>query len=478
MAQAELAINLPRVMVHDDALRLVEVLKNASLRGRLVQNMAIERVGEEEGYVLRVSLEEVGSQVWDMHFLRRWSQDGDLVLAGNRALIFPDRYNNRFAILDKQKFVSLLLRSSVYAKVYEGDDVLDGEVILHRVRRFSFVRSLRLGKSRDFHGYRHEYVLDLSNGQRELISYRQALRVLEKGYAGTAPKGAQIIERLNEIKEIRVLPLKPNKSQQAKRFGMELVYANPVKLSSQHYRLQLREQRGALLGAFNNYFNLEIMLPSAILPEEISVVEKVGFLRKVRVVRHPDYPDLLVLSARISTDFLTANPHVQVNGNTVQFVFTQLQDLTVFDAKALAEAEQQRKQQLITGKKLSPEDIRDQKRYQQHMQTAISQLNRALSIPVGLKRFQLEASSLLNFVEASKNVNNEIELISILKERDRLIASLTYRLADFAEEFLNSGLGNPNSIVPLLRQVEPFAITPELQQRFQSLIDNSQSPRL
>ena len=478
MVRSQQLGSLPRRMLRDTALRMSGLLENASFRGRLVHGIAIEGSGRQEGYVLRVLLEQTGSQLWDMHTLRRWSQNGDLVLSGNRALIFPQLESNRFDVLDKNRFVSLVLRSSVYAKVYEGEDVLAGEVVLFGLRSFNLVEVLRLEKSYDVHGYRHQYVLELSNGNRELVSYRQAYNILSSSGLGETRSAQNVVHEVNRLENMRALPVTPQLGKRVSQFGLELQYAEPVKLSPQHYRFQVRERRGILLDALNTSFFLEIVLPNVSARRKIGSIRRLGFLENLKVEKHPDSPNRLLLVARLDPQFFTTPPYVQIRGNTVRFVFTQLEDLTVFDPQVLEEAEKFRKQQKVFRTEPSLEAFRDNQRYSEHMRTGLGQIDEA-SAKIGVLRFDLELSALLNFLEAARFSSNDLELATALEQRDRLIATLPQRLANFAEEAIASGVIELVKIQQLLFRAEAIAPTPDLRERIRDLINRSLgAPRL
>ena len=78
----------PQFTSRENAIRLADVLDKGLYRGSQITSVFVKNQGEEE-YYLQAILDEGSSRRWTLDSIHDWVKKDYLLLAGNRALIFP-----------------------------------------------------------------------------------------------------------------------------------------------------------------------------------------------------------------------------------------------------------------------------------------------------------------------------------------------------------------------------------------------------
>lgn len=420
----------PRYADKDTALEVAKVLDKAVYRSNLVSSTFIQSVGKDQ-YVIKVVLDNGAEQDWDMNQIRMWTKDDSLTLQKNRALLFPHDRTNNFVVLDKNLFTQRALRTRVLVREYPESDVMAGTAIRYSVYQFNLVDLLNLNPGTDEEGYKHRYVFDLENGQREMVSYLDAYKLLAQNdlIEDATKANGPVMRTPYQLRAIN--PRELEIINGAGRFGLELVFDRPLQLESGHFPFALYERgKSGAPATVESPFLIEFTAPNAILPSQVTQIPTLEFLRNVAAVSDDKHQNRVLVQAKISPDVLTQPPEIDVKGQSVIITFTKLQDQSVFDRKALLEADLRRRQDKLLSGSLSADEIQRRNSYRQMMETGLGQVDKARVRKAFQEKFDLLMSSLSNFSDAAVNASNDRDLEDALKERNSVLAKLPAMVID------------------------------------------------
>jgi hypothetical protein len=435
LAWGSLAAAAPRYADKDTALELAQALDKGVLRNALISSTFIQSVGHDQ-FVVKVVLDNGAEQDWDMHQIRAWSRDESLTLRKNHALLFPREQTSAFVVLDKNAFTQKALRAKVYAKTYDETDVLAGQTIKYAVYQFNLVDLLGVAPGTDARGYRQHYLFDLENGQRELLSFLDAYLLLAQNGLIEDPAQEPVMR-----KPYRLTAIQPHALQTVNgtgRFGMELVFDRPLQLDAGAFPFQFYERAVAGKGPHDPAFVIEFTAPNAVLPEDVTPIPNLEFLQGIHAVADQRYQNRVLVRANLNPEVMTAAPEVEVKGPSVLVTFTKVQDQSVFDRKALLEAELRRRQDKLLGGSLTAEEIARRNAYRQKMDTGTGQVDKARTRPTYQERLDLLVSSLANFNDAAVSASSDRDLEEALRQRNLVMVKLPELVTDYATEALKS----------------------------------------
>ena len=428
----------PRYADKDTALELAQALDKGVFRNALVSSTFIQSVSRDQ-FVVKVVLDNGVEQDWDMHQIRAWSRDESLALRKNRALLFPKEATNAFVVLDKNQFAQKALRAKVYAKLYNESDVLAGQTIKYAVYQFNLVDLLHIAGGTDEQGYRQHYLFDLENGQREVLSALDAYYLMLRGGLIDDAAAAEPVMR----KPYQLTAIQPRELQVVNgigRFGMELVFDRPIQLDPGAFPFQLYERAipGPGKGPRDPAFVIEFTAPNAVLAGEVTPVANLEFLQAVQAMTDQRYQNRVLVRASLNPEVMSAPPEIEVKGPSVVVTFTKQLDQSVFDRKALLEAELRRRQDKMLSGSLTQEEISRRNAYRQLMETGTGQIDRARTRPTYQERIDLLIASLANFRDAAGSAANDRDLEEALKQRNSVMVRLPNLVIDYATEALKA----------------------------------------
>lgn len=446
----------PRFTNKDTALELAKVLDKGVFRGKLISATFVQSpdVGD---YQVKVVLDDGTELNWNIDQIRLWSQDDSITLSKNRVLVFPSLETNEFGILDKNEFTRKALRARVYAKHYSGSDVLAGQAIDFAVLRFNLVPLLRLKSSRDEMGYLHHYVLDFETGQREFLSYLDAWRTLNRNGLLEQPGSEPVMHETYRLQGLRTVPLQRIVENGTGTFAVEMQFDRPVELRPEHFPFRLYERRLGKGSPLDNDIVLEVTAPNAILPKDVAGIDALEYLNEIRAVPDGRNQNRVLLQAMIAPEVLTQPPDVAVKGRTVSVVFTKVEDQSVFDRKALHEAELRRKQERLLAPSLTPAEAEQRRLYRQHMETGLGQLDKARAQADPVQRYEQLLASLANFREAAIQASSDQQLQEALRQRNNLVERVPGLILQLADEVLATGGGDRARVLALVRAAGQLA---------------------
>ena len=454
----------PRFTNKDTALELAKVLDKGVFRGKLISSTFVQSpdVGD---YLIKVVLDDGTELNWNIDQIRLWSQDDSITLQKNRVLVFPSLETNEFGILDKNEFTRMALRARVYAKHYSGSDVLAGQVIHFALHRFNLVDLLNLKPSRDEMGYQHRYVLDYETGERDFLSYLDAWRTLNRHGLMEAPAGEPVMHSTYRLQSLRAVPLQRIVENGTGRFAVEMQFDRPVELRPGHFPFRLYERKpGKGSTPLDNNLVLEVTAPNAILPTEINRFDALEYLNEIRAVPDGAHQNRVLLQAMIAPEVLTQPPEVEVKGRNVAVIFTKVEDQSVFDRKALHQAELRRKQERLLAPTLSPTEVEQRRLYRQHMETGLGQLDKGRAQSDLAARYEQLLASLANFREAAIQASSDLELEEALRQRNNLVERLPGLILELAEQVASGGAGDRGRVLALVRAARQLTPEPGVMQ--------------
>jgi hypothetical protein len=439
LAWGTIASAAPRFADKDTALELAQALDKGVIRNALITSTFIQSVGRDQ-FVVKVVLDNGAEQDWDMHQIRDWSRDESLVLRKNRALLFPKEQTNAFVVLDKNAFATKALHAKVYAKTYDDTDVLAGQTIKYAIYQFNLVDLLNLAPGTDARGYKQHYLFDLENGQRELLTYLDAYNVMERnGLIDDAASAEPVMRRPYQLTAIQ--PRELQMVNGTGTFGMDFVFDRPIELSAGDFPFQLYERamtQGSGRGPRDPAFVIEFTAPNAILPTEVTPISNLEFLQSIQAVADQRYQNRVLVRANLDPEVMNTPPEIEVKGQTVLVTFTKVQDQSVFDRKALMEAELRRRQDRMLSGSLTQDEIVRRNTYRQLMDTGLGQVDRARNRPTFQERVDLLVASLSNFNDAAVSASNDNDLEEAMRQRNAVMVKLPEVAMNYASEALKS----------------------------------------
>ena len=446
----------PRFTNKDTALELAKVLDKGVFRGKLISATFVQSpdVGD---YQVKVVLDDGTELNWNIDQIRLWSQDDSITLSKNRVLVFPSLETNEFGILDKNEFTRKALRARIYAKYYSGSDVLAGQVIDFAVLRFNLMHLLNLKSSRDEMGYLHHYVLDFETGQREFLSYLDAWRTLNRNGLLEQPGSEPVMHETYRLQGLRTVPLQRIVENGTGTFAVEMQFDRPVELRPEHFPFRLYERKLGKGSPLDNDIVLEVTAPNAILPKDVTGIDALEYLNEIRAVPDGRNQNRVLLQAMLAPEVLTQPPDVAVKGRTVSVVFTKVEDQSVFDRKALHEAELRRKQEKLLAPSLTPAEAEQRRLYRQHMETGLGQLDKARAQADPVQRYEQLLASLANFREAAIQASSDQQLQEALRQRNNLVERVPGLILQLADEGLATGGGDRARVLALVRAAGQLA---------------------
>lgn len=446
-------LGAPRFADRDLALRLAKVLDKGVFENKLISSTFIRKIGADK-YVVKIVLDNGSEQEWEMDQLREWTRNETLVLRKNKALIFPTKENNEFSVFDKNEFVQHALRSNVYVKLHHPPDILAGQTISFQIYRFNLVKLLNVSATRDRNGYPHQYVLDLQNGQREYLSYREAQAVVHRGALIDAAGGNSVVERTPyRLRSIHKRKLTKLSDGGKAEFGIDLIFNRPVELADVHFPFQLYEKssRAGSRGFSEFDFVFEVTVPNAVLGRRVNRIGSLEYLRDIHAVSDPVHPRRVLVRAAINPVVFTSPPDIVVSENSVMITFSKVIDQSVLDRKSIQSEETRRRQARLLADTVTDEEIRRVNEYLLAMETGRDQLRNARHASQFGEAFEDYLAAMTNFTAAAANASTDRELQDSMRQRNALLVNIPLMVLEHAEMAVKlSPIPDPDGLTRLI----------------------------
>jgi hypothetical protein len=285
-------------------------------------------------------------------------------------------------------------------------------------------------------------VLDLENGQRDLLSYLDAYNTFSSdGLVVDAASVSPIIRAPYRIQEIKPMRLKPLGPSGTGKFGVELTFDRPLDLQPGHFPFRFFENgngRKSRSGA-RPKFMVEVTAPNAVMGREIAPIDTLEFLRQVHVIPDRHNPVRVLMRATVSPEVMNFPPEVEVVGSTVRISFIKVIDQSVFDRQALAQKELRIRQDRLLHRTLSPEEIEMRKSYNERMESGNNQLHTARRAKAFQDRYAAFQQAMEHFQVAASHATNDLALDDALRARNSVMVKLPVLVVDHVRKLLKSG---------------------------------------
>jgi len=437
----------------DNALKLAAALDKGVYQRKLITSTFVKSVSTDK-YFIKAVLENGAEFDWDINKIRALAREGKVMLRNNQALIFPDQSENKFVVLDKNLFSQRALRSKVYVKLHPESDVLVGRRIAFGIHQFNLAKLLGTQNTHDDHGYRHEYIIDLENGQREKLSLLDAFHVLERGALLSEPGMEPVMRAPYRLTEMRVYGLQETGQLGVGQFGVEMVFDRPIELNNNHFPYRFYEN-GDIEGRSTGRekFVVEVTLPNAELIGRIRHIQILEYLHNIRVVPDPIHAKRVLMRANIAPEVMTLPPRIDVRDSSVFVSFAKVVDLTVADERSISERDLLTRQEKMLNRQPSPEELQRRQTYREQMAegTRQEELSRKEETVEG--RIDKLIAAIESYSIAAENASSDHQLQEALSSRNALNVRVPSMIVAHARKSLAKKQGNTEQLRMLLQKV-------------------------
>ena len=438
VAWAGLVVAAPRYTDKDNALKLSDTLDKGIYQNQLITSTFIQSAGKGR-YFIKVILDNGAQQNWDLIQIHALSKNESIVLKNNRALIFPDENLNEFVPMDKNLFSEQALTSRVYVKYYPPSDVLAGQKINFGLHRFNLVDLLSPRKRYDDQGYRYHYILDLENGQREILSFLGAYQTLEKkGLIQDPSLISPVMRSPYRLQSIKKHELLKEGNTGIGHFSVEMIFDRPVELEPGHYPFKFFERggRGRLHKNGGSNFVVEITAPNAEMLTRIPTIETLEFLHNIRAVKDPINQKRILLQANLNPEVMGSPPMIVVSGNSVSVAFTKVVDQSVFNQKEIEENDYRMRQERLLSRNLSTAEVEKRQTYRGHMKKGEEFRYQAHDLDSFRDKIETLRKALNEFKQAAQYSSSDRELRDSLRERNNLNVNIPAMTVNYVRKAL------------------------------------------
>jgi len=339
-------------------------------------------------------------------------------------------------VLDKNLFAQRALQSKIYIKLHPESDVLAGQEIAFGVHRFNLAGLLGIHSTRDDHGYTHQYVLDLENGQRELLSLLDAYNVLDRNALRSDAANMEVMRAPYRLREIRTHGLTETGQLGVGQFGVEMVFDRPVRLESGNFPYRFFEN-GNGERSEDGKFVVEVTLPNAELAGRIRSIKILEYLHDIRAVTDPTYSKRLLMRANISPDVLTLPPRVDVQNSSVLISFAKVVDLTARDRKSLEERDLLTRQEKLLNRTPSQEEMLRRQTYSEQMAEGERLENQSRKAAMFQMRIDQLIAAMESYKIAAENASTDLQLKQALHKRNVLVVRVPKIAIEYARKSLS-----------------------------------------
>ena len=414
----------PEYTSRENALQLAELLDKGSFRNFRISSVFVKNKTDTE-FFLQAILDDGSSQEWRMDQIHEWTLTDQLVLTGNRVLVFPSAESTEFGVLDKNEFYRTVLTTKAYVKTYGEHDLLEGKRITYGLRRF---RMLHPGTDDRFTadpaGNRFRYVLELDNGGREILTYLSAYQQLNRGAFIQQPMAEDIILREPFlIREMVAIPRQmEDELRNIWRFGVELFFDQPVTLTPDLIPYQIVEQnlRDPETGLRINQFFIQVMIPNAEKIREVPGFRTLEYLQFVEVVTDVEHQQRIFLRAQITPQVFELPPYTEItNRNSIVVHFFTVTDQSITRRQQFIESRVP-----IEGLQAAMFPFDQETVFDQNYVKAVEQIRSAQRQTNTHLKIDTYLNALDSLHEAALNAENDQQLTQALLQRDTLLKIL------------------------------------------------------
>ncbi|MDH4120699.1 MAG: hypothetical protein OEV94_03240 [Deltaproteobacteria bacterium] len=456
----------PKYTDRETAMKLAEALDKGMYNGNLITSTFIQDAGVN-GHYLRVVLDNNTSEDWTLDKLQQYARDERVRLRGNNILLFPSPNAGRFLVLDRARFIRSGLAAKVYVKTYQDPDPLVGQKIPFAIHTFNLAEVEGV-TARDAFGYPIRYVVEMTNGRRDLLSNLDAYRVLEESALTTDLSEQEVQPYV--LQEIKAHGLSDTDSSGVSRFGIEMVFNRSVNFTPSHFPFQLYEQPGGKKAKGN--FTIEVIVPNAVNGGRLGTIKDLEYLHRIQMISRQNTPDRMYLQAYLTPDVLSIPPTVEVHGSSVLVTFFKVTDLGVLNKTERVEAELRRRQAEAGGLQLSQDELARVAQYREAFQKGRQLATQARESKDIAHTTRLYQEAMEQFTLAAANGVSDRDFSEAFQARSDIEARLPPLIVSEVRRILN-GKGDINKaeLTGLLETARKLSKDPYLRADADQLIE-------
>ena len=454
---------VPKYTDKETALRLARVLDEGSF-GRYTITSTYVQNEDINNYYISVILSDGSSKKWFIDQIYKWAREDRLRLSGNKALLFSDPADSTFKILDKNLFHKLALQANVFVKDFKVGDPLYGKQFRFRIKSFSLISPDETAFGRDNTGSKYRYILDLYNGNRELLTYEDAYKaqqskslIYENNFKDTTFEKAYHITR--------ILPRSKGPSVNGvSQFGIEIHFNQSVDLLGEHfpYIIYEKDTVDRRTRKHRREFYIDFTVPNSEERFEVKPIKNLEYLYNIHVIKDPKYPKRLVLRSSLNPSVMDIPPLVYKNGENTVFVnFFNLVDQSVLSRGMLLEAKHRKEAEQSSVKEIKIEKvIQKDSDYSRAYIAATELYKESQGIKEPVPRILKLVNSIKLFEKAALMAGEDSQLYAALMQRNKLRNNVIVISLDYVKDRLATeqvGGSEANELISMLDQAESYS---------------------
>ena len=473
------AFAFPEYTSRQKALKLAAVLDHGYFKSIKISSVFVKNRGKDD-YYLQAILDDGSSRKWLLNRIREWTQTDELILSGNRALVFPSDESTDFGVLEKNDFYRIVLNATAFVKTYGRHDILEAKSLVLGVRRF---RILEPEDSKylatDKQGERYRYVLELENGTREFFTYKDAFSLLQRSaFLTEVPENVKVLRKTFKVIELKKIPLQlEDELREIRRFGIEVIFDGPIQTSPDRFPYQVAELklRNPETGRYEAQFFLQIIFPNSEKIGEIAGFKNHEYLRFVELDTDIEHQKRVILRAMVNPDALNLPPFIEMTGRNsivVNFYSSTDQSLTQPPDLLASRSVGELPRSVFTPDLQATEFEKNYMEAVEMIRVAQEQLNTD-------DRIETYFKALKSLKQAALTSKNDMQIAQALKQRDLLLRTMpkliirNVQMSILALDLESKGAkAYPEVSKKLIKQLihaERYATTQKQQQKIASL---------
>ena len=473
------AFAFPEYTSRQKALKLAAVLDHGYFKSIKISSVFVKNRGKDD-YYLQAILDDGSSRKWLLNRIREWTQTDELILSGNRALVFPSDESTDFGVLEKNDFYRIVLNATAFVKTYGRHDILEAKSLVLGVRRF---RILEPEDSKylatDKQGERYRYVLELENGTREFFTYKDAFSLLQRSaFLTEVSENVKVLRKTFKVIELKKIPMQiEDELREIRRFGIEVIFDGPIQTSPDRFPYQVAELklRNPETGRYEAQFFLQIIFPNSEKIGDIAGFKNHEYLRFVELDTDVEHQKRVILRAMVNPDALNLPPFIEMTGRNsivVNFYSSTDQSLTQPPDLLASRSVGELPRSVFTPDLQATEFEKNYMEAVEMIRVAQEQLNTD-------DRIETYFKALKSLKQAALTSKNDMQIAQALKQRDLLLRTMpkliirNVQMSILALDLESTGAkAYPEVSKKLIKQLihaERYATTQKQQQKIASL---------
>ena len=299
------------------AKKLAGILKYASINDDVLISVDLKRVSNDKYYLEGIA-QSGRIYILYINYLQKLLQYEDIFLSDNKVLIFPNPDRSSFVVLDKKEFLKVALNAKSYLRKYVGDDPLSGRSLLYDIKAINVVpyssENNPLGDNPE--GVPYHYVIELHNGEKDLLTYYDAYELLneQRLLVATYPE-IPVINTVYSITDLQFKPLELDKGG-LPQFSAILTFDQDTLLTEEQIGIEIFSQK-------NSHGQLVyISIPNTIVKQPLVAERSIEYLNSVRLSNDNRYISRALLELRYNSLLSDIAPKIsKIDKNNLLITF-------------------------------------------------------------------------------------------------------------------------------------------------------------